>query len=631
MLTVVPSGLGSRVVVEHLASDAFARSFGQRAQQLAWLLGAGASASAGVPTAADMIANFKARLFCAQMNIPLNEVDISDPLWRQRITSHFDDAQGFPPAGDPGEYSIAFEATYPLAPDRRSYIENAVKKGAPSFGHRVLASFISEGLIRCMFTTNFDGLIERATAVTDNLLPPDRQAHLTVSSLDSVERGERCIRENAWPLLVKFHGDYQSEHLRNTVQELQTQDDRLRRILISGLVRFGLVVVGYSGRDDSIMDVLDEAVALEGAFPSGLWWVARPGTTLLPRVVSLLERAVSSGIEVSVIDSENFDELAGDLEREVNLSDPLRQHVRSVRLPPLAEPVNLPKSLTKTFPVVSCSALELIEIPNEARMVTLDKPLTTPEARELVRKANVWATVVSDGHKLAVFGPDDDIARVFAPNGGRLNGKICLNPVERSTDRSLIYEAMARTIARRRPLRPIMSRGGHSVIVRPPGCTLPKEVAIRHHELLKELRNAYKASLTGNVPQTECSFAEGIRVRIEEWDDRWWLVYEPYTWVDLLPKDLDSPPHLARRSPDETSHESELKLVAAAWRRERWARRYNQQWNKILIAWANLIAPKQETKLSAHYFSGQGVNAVFRVSSIMAWSSSAASQVGYTR
>ena len=97
-----------------------------------------------------------------------------------RITSYFDGAHGFPRLlDDPGEYSTAFETAYPEAADRRKYIEDAVKKGAPSFGHRVLATFISEGLVRCLFTTNFDPLIERATGVTDDLLPPDRQAHLS--------------------------------------------------------------------------------------------------------------------------------------------------------------------------------------------------------------------------------------------------------------------------------------------------------------------------------------------------------------------------------------------------------------------------------------------------------------------
>ena len=625
-------------MVRHVTSDAFARSFGQRTHQFAWLLGAGASASAGVPTAADMIADFKARLFCARTGIPRNEVDVSDPLWEQRITSCFDGAHGFPPAGDSGEYSTAFEAAYPEAPDRRSYIENAVKKGAPSFGHRVLASLISGGLIRCMFTTNFDPLVERATAVTDDLLPPDRQAHLAVSALDSVERGERCLREDAWPLLVKLHGDYQSEHLKNTAQELQTQDERLRRILINGLTRFGMVVVGYSGRDDSIMDALDEAVACEGAFPSGLWWVARPGATLLPRVASLLERAAASDIEVRSVDSENFDELAGDLEREVDLSDPLRQHIRAVQPRPAVAPVVLPESAAAPLPAVRCSALELLSLPSVAREVTLDRPLTTSEARQLIKDAEVWATVASYGRRLAVFGPDDDIERVFAPVGGKLAGEVRLDPAERSTDLGLVYESLVRGITRHRPLRPILRHRGHAVLVRPPDGSRRDDIAREHREVLKELQQAYQTQranqtqLTGSVQGIGCPFAEGIRVRIETWDGRWWLVYEPYTWVDLpRDDDTDSKSHKLSRYTGTRSDDSSPKSAAADWRRERWAQRYNRTWHEIIAGWAKFVAPELETDLSAHYFQGPGINAEFRLSWTTAWSSPVAIRSGGTR
>lgn len=67
-------------MVEHVKSDAFARSFGQRTRQLAWLLGAGVSASAGVPTATNMIIEFKTYLYSTRMRIPRSEVDSSDPL-----------------------------------------------------------------------------------------------------------------------------------------------------------------------------------------------------------------------------------------------------------------------------------------------------------------------------------------------------------------------------------------------------------------------------------------------------------------------------------------------------------------------------------------------------------------------
>ena len=198
-------------MVEQISSAAFARSFAQRAGQLAWFLGAGSSAAANVPTGLDMITDFKTRLFCADTQIPRREIDISDPLWEERITSYFDGSHGLPLAGDPEEYAAAFEAAYPDARDRSSYVADAAKRGTPSYGHRVVAALITARFARCLFTTNFDPLIERATVVTDELLPPERRAHLTVGDLDSVDRAERCLRgrlvapagQDAWRLPVR--------------------------------------------------------------------------------------------------------------------------------------------------------------------------------------------------------------------------------------------------------------------------------------------------------------------------------------------------------------------------------------------------------------------------------------------
>ena len=86
--------------------------------------------------------------------------------------------------------------------------------------------------------------------------PGGDQHRLTIAALDSADRAERCLRESSWPLLVQLHGDYRSEQLKNTRDELREQDDRLRRVLVEWRQRFGLVVVGYSGRDNSIMTAL---------------------------------------------------------------------------------------------------------------------------------------------------------------------------------------------------------------------------------------------------------------------------------------------------------------------------------------------------------------------------------------
>ena len=519
-------------------------------------------------------------------------------------------------------HASAFEATYPEAIDRRSYIDDAVKRGTPSFAHHVLATLVSGGLTRCLFTTNFDQFIERTVVITDELLPPERQARLTVSALDSVERGERCVREAAWPLLVKLHGDYQSEHLKNTVQELQTQDERLRKILVKALRSFGLVVVGYSGRDDSIMDALDEVLSVDGSMPSGLWWVAQPGVPIIPRVVALLKQAEQCGIEAHVVDSENFDELAGDIEREVDLDDVFRQYVCDLRPRPTVEPVALPAKSVAMFPALRCSALQVLQLPTEAREVVLDKPVTSVEARQLVKDSGVWATVASRGRTLAVFGADEDIERAFAPTGGELRGTVALDPVGDSTDLGLVYDAFARAITRHKPLRCVHARRGHTVIVRPPDNNRNDSLADQHRESLNELGRAYGSALVGSVLGTEYPFAEAIRVRLESWDNRWWCVYEPHTWVDLprlCEEDSEADESSSHRG--SVLDRSSPKDIASDWRRERWARRYNPQWHDIVVAWAKLIAPESETELSAHYFRGEGINAVFRVSWTTAWSS----------
>ena len=613
---------GGRSVVDAVSSTVFARTFGQRAGQLAWFLGAGASAAANVPTGMDMILDFKTRLFCADTRIPRREIDISDPIWEERITSYFDGSRGLPPAGDPDEYAAAFEAAYPEARDRRSYVDQAAKRGTPSYAHRVLAALITTGYARCLFTTNFDQLVERSTVITDELLPAERRAHITVGALDSVERAERCLRDDSWPLLVKLHGDYQSERLKNTSQELQTQDEGLRQVLVGALARFGLVVVGYSGRDDSIMDALDEAVSTEGAFPSGLWWVTRSGATLLPRIETLLERAVESGVDVRIVQSESFDELAGDIEREVSLDGPLLQHVRGVQPGPLVEPAALPTKAAAQFPVLRCSALQVLELPSKARRVTVDRPITTREARRLIREAEIWATVASRGRELLVFGADEDLERAFSTVGGELEGTVRLNPAEDSIDTGLVYDAFTRAITRRRPLRRLPSWRGHHAVVRPPDDDRSDVVARKGRERLNVLSDAYDSGLTGTVPKARIRFAEAIRVRLEHWGGQWWCVYEPYTWVDLpRPATASSRSREPTRGGVSESEYLRLKTIAADWRRERWARRYNPKWNEIISAWAKVIAPEPETEVSAHYFKGAGTNAVFRISQTTAWSS----------
>src|SRR5581483_5329376 len=506
---------------------------------------------------------------------PRSQIDVGDPLWRERITSYFDGAHGLPPAGDPAEYAVLFERVYPDPADRRAYIDAAVRRGTPSFGHRVLASLIAARLAPCVFTTNFDPLIERAAVVADELLPAGNRVHLTVAALDSNERAERCVRESDWPLLVKLHGDYQSEQLKNTAAELASQDERHRRVLVEGCQRFGLIVVGYSGRDASVMAALHAALAADSPYPGGLFWVTRPGGSLLEAVRDFLDAAATRA-EVAVVEAENFDEFAAELARQIDLPATLAEHVHAARPAARLQPVALPTVDAGQFPALRCSALPVLAMPAAARAVRLAGPSTTPAVRELLREVRPRPVVACVGDRVAAFGRDAD--------------------------------ALTRALARGRPLRPMLRAAGHALVVARPDPSRTDQAAERDRERLSPLISAYGGSIDGTVPNVGVPFAEAIRMRLEWRLDRWWCVFDPYTWVDVRGDDRPG----AGGAVD----------AAADFRRERWAARYNRAWSQILGAWAGLLAPDEPatTVRAVGVRDDPGVEATFSIGTVTAWS-----------
>lgn len=239
-----------------LDTPAFLRLFQLRSSQIMWFLGAGASRSAGIKTAGDMIWDFKQRLYRSQKKLPPSAItDIGEPAVRRQLQSHFDALGGFPPAGSEMEYSAYFKATYHSPKDRRAYLGELIDRGEPSFGHLALALLMSEDLCRIVWTTNFDRVLEdAATKVLGSM------SRLVTADLVEPPKLRRAFEEGRWPIYGKLHGDYHSQALKNTETELREQDEEMRRCLIDACRAHGLAVVGYSGRDASVMNAFEEAL-----------------------------------------------------------------------------------------------------------------------------------------------------------------------------------------------------------------------------------------------------------------------------------------------------------------------------------------------------------------------------------
>ena len=562
--------------------DDFARRFSLRAERLMWFLGAGASASAGVPTATDMIWEFKQKLFVSQhRNAASSVADLSQPNIRARLQAHIDSLENLPHPGTPEEYAGLFEATYPAESDRQEFLRAKLSGAKPSYGHLALATLMRGQRCRLVWTTNFDILVDDACAKVF-----ETTSALKTVTLDAPDMARQAIIGEHWPLQVKLHGDFRSRRLKNTGDELRRQDSQLREMLVDSCQRNGLVVIGYSGRDDSIMDILQKAAKNKDAFPSGLFWLHRKGEEPWPRVYNLLREAQNSGAKATIVMVENFDETLRDL---IPLIDGIETtHLDNFvadRRRRSAAPYRLGQ---RRWPIVRLNALPIIDAPNTCRLVECQIG-GTAEVREAVQKANMEVIAVRSQFGVLAFGTDSNVRATFEPyNIARFdlhNLEVQRRRYE-STERGLLHDALTRAIGKHCGL--ILARNSRRDL-------MPTDPQDKIWNPLREL----VGQLSGDIKGCDNLFwKEGIRTRLDWADDRLWLLIEPRIVFE--------------------DRADDNKMVAANFARERTVRRYNRQLNDLIDFWAKHISQGGDEMRAFNI--GDGVDAVFRISPITGFS-----------
>lgn len=564
--------------LSRIDADDFARRFSLRARNLMWFLGAGASASAGIPTAWDMIWDFKQQLFVSQRKVSLQAVaDLSSPVIRGQLQAHIDSSENLPSPGAPDEYAALFEAAYVAEIDRRAYLDAKMAGAKPSYGHLALATLMRAGFTRLLWTTNFDPLVADACAKVYGGTGP-----LTKVDLDTPELAAQSIGEERWPIEVKLHGDFRSRRLKNTGDELRHQDARLRRVLVDSCRRFGLVIVGYSGRDDSIMDALEEALEQEDAFPAGLFWLHRGDDQPLPRVSKLLEQATDAGVEAALVSVENFDETLRDLMRLINdIDTTVLDEFATERRRWTGAPR---PGGGRGWPVVRLNALPVTQSPSVCRRVVCQIG-GYAEVREAVEEVAVDILVARVRAGVLAFGSDADVRAAFESYE---IDEFEVHTIEtrrlryESGERGLLRDALARALVRAHDLD--LTRRGSTDLLAP---------ADPEDSTWTPLRRQV-GKLTGTVKgHSDLRWREGVGIRLDWAKDHLWLLIEPRTVFDGITDDN--------------------KAAAADFARERTVRRYNRQLNDLIAFWADLLAADGDDLRALGV--GDGVDAVFRLSS----------------
>ena len=116
--------------------------FRARPQNIAWFLGAGASRSAGLPTATDIIWDFKRQHYYREENQELERQDLQNEAVQARIQS-FMDARSFPAQWADSEYAIYIQEIFSTDRERqRSYLRAILseERVSLSVGNQVLGA-----------------------------------------------------------------------------------------------------------------------------------------------------------------------------------------------------------------------------------------------------------------------------------------------------------------------------------------------------------------------------------------------------------------------------------------------------------------------------------------------------------
>lgn len=426
----------------NLDFDAFIRSFVQnRDTSFAFLLGAGASITSGIPSANDCIWDWKKQIFCSSQKSVPTFIDPKSDTCKNIIQKWLDSQGKFPPLGDSNEYYFYAEKALQIEDDRVKYFEHLAQGKQPYIGYKFLCLLNKYGIVKSIWTTNFDGLVERAA----------HNAFITpiCINLDCADRIYRTESSNEL-LCISLHGDYKYSSLKNTSKELDSQHPTF----VAALKRYfndkNLIVIGYSGRDKSLMSALTEAFSEKGS--GRIYWCGY-GNEISSDVSTLLKTARNANREAFYIDTDGFDKtmlslvsncFSSDVEKQAEIKSIMESIPEENDISPFSIHITRTNKYLKSnlYPIIFPKELFQFEIEYKEG----EKPWAF--LRETIKDQNIMA--VPYKQKVYALSTGSAINNIF---GSRLKGDIERIPIsiddieQNSSYRELFLRATLQSIA----------------------------------------------------------------------------------------------------------------------------------------------------------------------------------------
>jgi len=386
----------------HIDKQVFLRGFKvQNNNSFDLFLGSGASVTSGIPSGRELVLYFKKEILASQNKINnANSLDLKIDANRQKIESFFNDANIANP------YAHYFQQCYPNADVRHDFLTSIMRDKKPSIGFLCTAALVGNNKFNTIWTTNFDDLIEKAITMLDyktcSIISPENAA--------SVSK----FREDV-PQVVKLHGDFRYDSLQNTEDELRKLEDNLHDYFVSATQKRGLLVIGYSGSDESVLKTLRKSLSEANPFPKGLIWCIPKGVIPNKELQEIIDLANQKNKKSGFMEIDTFDYFLYELYSMCEISHINIDTIAKERFE-IRKTFNLPQSANVNTPIL-LNAIKAVSFP-KSFFQTKTNILCEGKwkrLRDIIANKNIIAAFVNKD-TLAIWGNETEIKDAFSNN-----------------------------------------------------------------------------------------------------------------------------------------------------------------------------------------------------------------------
>ena len=279
-----------------------------------FFLGAGCSASAGIPLAAK-VAKEAIKDLASKYGL-----EPAPPDEKQALARLIDEGripERFRPKDDEvlwgSLYSYVFSDHYKHLNEQRDLLSKLIDVDGYklNWAHACLGALVEERYIHTILTTNFDQLALQGVIRT-GIVP------VVADALESLSRISPTPKR---PQIVHLHGSMHTYELRNSFAALrETEHDRGLQVMMMSILKEAsvLVVVGYAGGEEGIMALLQRAA--DSSPKMVVYWIAYENDYAM--LSKQAKRFLNSGENKDFILGQRADDFFNSLAGELGVGAP---------------------------------------------------------------------------------------------------------------------------------------------------------------------------------------------------------------------------------------------------------------------------------------------------------------------